>query len=149
MSISSDTTSYSPQGYSTLPPSDYIPPHSDYTSPPSFGLLSFMTSVESQGGLCPSSPGRNINASVQSARAEPYSSRTPTSSRTVVQVVVHTYRGRRRRFDFYGATGWPFPDHAASRHQRVHAKPSDWTLSISHTFIPEHQVFWHTCRGGR
>lgn len=82
MSISSDTSPYSPQGYSTLPPSGYIPPHSDYMSPPNFGLLSSMTSVESQGGLCPSLPGRNINASVQSARAEPYPSRAPSSPRT-------------------------------------------------------------------
>jgi hypothetical protein len=66
MSNSSDTTpySYSPQGY------------------PSFGLLSSMTFVESQGSLCPGSPGRNINASVQSARAEPYPSCTPSSPRT-------------------------------------------------------------------
>jgi hypothetical protein len=53
MSISSDTTPYSPQGYSTMLP---------------------------QGGLC--SPGRNINASVQSARTEPYPSRAPSSPST-------------------------------------------------------------------
>lgn len=53
MSISSDTTPYSPQGYFTMLP---------------------------QGDLC--SPGRNINASVQSARTEPYPSRAPSSPST-------------------------------------------------------------------
>ncbi|KAG2739258.1 hypothetical protein P692DRAFT_20756222, partial [Suillus brevipes Sb2] len=50
---------YSTQGYSTPPPSGYIPPHSDYIS-----------------------PGHNISASLPSARAEPYPSRAPSSPRT-------------------------------------------------------------------
>ncbi|KIK36929.1 hypothetical protein CY34DRAFT_777419 [Suillus luteus UH-Slu-Lm8-n1] len=111
MSISSDTTPYSLQSYSTLPP---------------------------QGGLCLSSPGHNINTSVQNARTESYPSRAPSSQSTSFRgscaPIEEEEEEERRRLNFRGATGWLFPDHAASRHQRDHAKPSDWTLSSTPSF---------------
>ncbi|KIK44099.1 hypothetical protein CY34DRAFT_106127 [Suillus luteus UH-Slu-Lm8-n1] len=176
MSNSSDTTSYSPQGYSTLPPSKYI--MSPQNSPgrninasvqiaraepypsrtPSSPRTSFRrscvpieeeedsTSMEPQGGLFPITPRRNISASMSSPQTGPHLSRTPPSPSTSFIRCLGTLAEEE---DEEEEDEWTSMEPQRSLFSGYDIS---WTLSISHTLIPEHvvhQAFVHTYRRGR